>query len=110
MPGQLPFMAMYIGDYLRDTSHLSMAEHGAYHLILYAYWQNGGPISSDPERLRRIARASRDEWPSVMATVAEFFIDDGATWTHKRVELELEKARGRVEKAAKGGRASAARR
>src|SRR5690349_2380852 len=38
------FMPMYTGDMLRDTTHLSNAEFGAYHLLIYHYWDNREPL------------------------------------------------------------------
>ena len=33
----------YIGDYQRDTGHLSMVEHGSYTLMLDTYYATGRP-------------------------------------------------------------------
>lgn len=35
------WMPIYCGDYLKDTSDLSLAEHGAYFKLMMAYWQKG---------------------------------------------------------------------
>ena len=40
----LPYMQLYVADYLADTVHLDADEHGAYLLIIFNYWQTGKPI------------------------------------------------------------------
>ncbi|MDF3789060.1 DUF1376 domain-containing protein, partial [Enterobacter hormaechei] len=56
----LPYMQLYIADYLADTMHLSTEEHGAYLLLMFNYWQTGGPIPKNP--LYTIAQLSSDRW------------------------------------------------
>ena len=34
----LPYLPIWIGDYLKETRHLSTEEHGAYLLLLFQYW------------------------------------------------------------------------
>ena len=103
MPRALPYMPLYIGDYLADTGHLSAAEHGAYLLLLMHYWQRGEPLPSDDERLRRIAKIEPRQWSKVRRSIVDFFDDDGITWTHHRVETELERARCKSLKAREAG-------
>ncbi|EBU7151572.1 hypothetical protein DKU94_23725, partial [Salmonella enterica subsp. enterica serovar Typhimurium] len=52
----LPYMQLYIADYLADTMHLSAEEHGAYLLLMFNYWQTGRAIPKS--RLAKIARIS----------------------------------------------------
>lgn len=70
----------HLGDYARDTGHLTMAEHGAYSLLLDRYYATEKPI---PEVLAyRIARAhSPEDMAAVDAVLAEFFVprDSGGT-------------------------------
>ena len=65
----LPFMQLYVAEYLADTAHLSTEEHGAYLLLIFNYWQRGKPLPANPERLARIARLSNDRWTDVERTL-----------------------------------------
>lgn len=50
-----PWMPLWIGDYLKDTSHLCAAEHGAYLLLIMHYWQTGS-LPTEDRHLAMIAR------------------------------------------------------
>jgi uncharacterized protein YdaU (DUF1376 family) len=106
----LPFMPLYVADYLADAAHLSTVEHGAYLLLIMNYWQRGKPLPADDARLARIARLPLTEWDAIRDTLAEFFIEVDGEWTHKRVEQELGAVRQKSEQAKNAGRASAERR
>ena len=55
----------HIGDYLKDTAHLSLLEHGVYSRLLDVYYTRESPIpAADAERLpshkrRRIGQSIR---------------------------------------------------
>jgi len=84
----LPYMQLYVADYLADTMHLTTEEHGAYLLLIFNYWQTGKPIPKN--RLARIARASSDRWSEIESALSEFFEDDGEQWIHLRIERDIE--------------------
>ncbi len=101
----LPYMQLYIADYLADTMHLSTEEHGAYLLLMFNYWQTGRAIPKS--RLPKIARLSNDRWISVESSLKEFFSDNGSEWKHDRIERDLEGVRNSLEQKSAAGRASA---
>ncbi len=84
----LPYMQLYIADYLADTMHLSTEEHGAYLLLIFNYWQTGRPIPKN--RLAKIARVSDSRWAELHTVLTEFFEDDGESWIHLRIERDIE--------------------
>ena len=101
----LPYIQLYVADYLADTMHLTTEEHGAYLLIIFNYWQTGKPIPKN--RLARIARLSNDRWSSVELSLSEFFNDTGTEWQHTRIDMDLESVNGSLSQKSAAGKASA---
>ncbi len=101
----LPYMQLYVAEYLADTMHLSTEEHGAYLLIIFNYWQTGKPIPKP--RLPKIARLSNDRWISVEVSLSEFFNEVDDEWVHERIELDLEVVRMAQTQRVAAGKASA---
>lgn len=106
----LPYMPLYVADYLADAAHLSTVQHGAYLLLIMTYWQRGEPLPDNDKRLARIARMTDREWLDARDDLAEFFDVGRGIWAHGRIERELEKVRSKSDQARNAGRASAERR
>lgn len=67
----------HLGDYAKDTGHLTALEHGVYTLLLDWYYSNERPI---PEGLSvRIARGNPEETETVLR---EFFELTAIGWIH----------------------------
>lgn len=96
------WMPLFIGDYLADTIGLTNAEHGAYLLSMMAYWRKGESLTQKEMR----AACGKD-----FERVTEFYVWCDHRWHHKRIDIELAKARERSEVArAKALKGVAARR
>lgn len=95
----LPYMRLYIADYLADTAHLSATQHGAYMLLIMNYWQTGRALPANDVKLARIARMTPKEWAEHGPVLAEFFHDADGAWHHKRIEEELDAVRVKSDKA-----------
>jgi len=93
MTAKLPFMPLYVSDYLADTTHLTCEEHGAYLLLLIAMWKTGGTLPCDDIALARIARLPLPRWKKMRPNVIAFFLVEGAVLHHKRVTAEIEKSK-----------------
>ena len=104
-----PYLPLYVGDYLADTTHLTRSEHGAYLLLLMAMWRAGGRLPSDDGRLARLAMCSPDEWADMRSVILEFFKRRGGHIYSPRLQKELAKYDNRIERAKKGGKCSAAK-
>ncbi len=80
----------HLGDYAKDTSHLSMTEHGAYRLLMDHYYATEHPLPADLVALCRIARASsKAEKAAVQTVSASFFSLKNGFLEHKRVNVEI---------------------
>lgn len=86
-----PYMKLYVGDYLADTTHLTTVEHGAYTLLLMAMWRSGGSLPAADDNLARLARCTLAEWSAMKPTILAFFLRSRSRLTHKRVTKEMAK-------------------
>lgn len=97
----------HIGDYAKKAGHLSMLEHGAYTLILDAYYdRERAPTRA--EAIRQARARTPDELAAVDAVLADFFQLQGDVYVQSRVEEEFAKAEEQARKneanGKKGGR------
>lgn len=82
------WIAFYMGDYQRDTQHLTTEQHGAYFLLLQHCWQHG-QIPSEASSRAAVAKMTPAQWKRIAPVINSFFQDDG---TNKRATAEIEKA------------------
>ncbi len=88
----------HLGDFARDTAHLSQGQIGAYDLLMDWYYANERPLPTDMDDVCRIARAfTRDERQNVSKVLAAFFVESPEGFRQKRVEQELSDMRERRE-------------
>ena len=93
----------HLGDYAKDTLHLTMIEHGAYRLLLDRYYATEQGIPED--QAHRVARArTREEKQAVDTILSEFFTLDGDVWINGRAEEEIQKAKVRIDAAKNNGK------
>jgi uncharacterized protein YdaU (DUF1376 family) len=103
----IPWMALYPSDYLADTAHLTRAQSGSYMFLLMNYWQTGRALDNTDDRLALVARMTPEEWQSEKAILGEFFQIKKNKWTHKRVEVEIQKVLVKSVKNSENGRKGA---
>ena len=106
----LPYIQLYISDYLADTAHLTRAQSGSYMYLLMNYWQTGKALNNADERLALVARMTQDEWLIEKPILAEFFTVRGNKWSHARMEYDLERVLSKSKKASFAGSQSARKR
>ena len=84
----------HLGDYAKNTMHLSMLEQGAYRLLLDRYYATEKCLPADKKTIQRLVCArSDDEREAVDTVLEEFFVlmEDG--WHNARCDRDIEKYR-----------------
>lgn len=93
-----------IGDYRRDTSHLSLLEHGVYRQLLDTYYLSEQPIPEETEVVfRRLSARTDEEKRAVEMVLSEFFFRDNG-WHHKRCEDEIAQYHSKADRARSNGK------
>lgn len=88
----------HIGDYLKDTAHLSLIEHGVYTRLLDVYYTREHGFQ-EGEAHRLIGARSRDERAAVDTVLAEFFVNtSGGMWLQERCDREIARYQAKVER------------
>lgn len=104
-------MAMFWGDYTRDTGHLSNDAHGAYLMLIKHYWCSRQPLPDDNALLWRVSACrSLGAWLKLRPTIEKFFQIGDGLWRHKRIERELDDTNLRYARRALGAAKTNAKR
>lgn len=94
----------HLGDYAKDTRHLTLLEHGAYNVLMDWCYASERALPHDEAMLYRICAAfTKPEQQAVMSVIQQFFQERPEGWIQKRIEEELMKAhekRGKAKQAA----------
>jgi uncharacterized protein YdaU (DUF1376 family) len=95
-----------IGNYRRETTHLSLLEHGIYRSLLDTYYLGEGPLCGDDAKLMRTHNIrTTDEEKAFKNVISDFFIlQDGEYW-HEDCQDRIAKYQNKSEKARQSARA-----
>jgi uncharacterized protein YdaU (DUF1376 family) len=102
----LHYYTFNIGDYRRDTSHLSLLEHGIYRQLIDTYYLSEQPLCADDATLMRThCIRTADEKQALKNVLKDFFelLEDG--WHHRGCEKVIEQYRVKSEKASTSAKA-----
>lgn len=98
------FYKHHIGDYRRDTSHLTLIEHGAYRQLLDTYYLNEQPIPLETDLVfRRLLARTETEQQAIMTVLEEFFDRTEGGWVHGRCDAEIAEYHSRADLARANG-------
>lgn len=90
----------HLGDYMRDTAHLSMLEDAAYRRLIDAYYVREKALPTEPRECWKLARAtSKQERDAVDYVLKEFFelLEDG--YHQRRCDEEIARFQDKQRKA-----------
>ena len=110
----LPYFPMYPTDFEADTSHLTLAEDGAYNRLLRLCWMTPGCSLPDDDVwiFRRMRAHSDDDKTAILNVVGEFFTRKSGRVFSARLQREAlladEAHKKRVLAGQKGGRSAKA--
>jgi len=94
----------HIGDYRRDTAHLSLLEHGAYRQLLDMYYLSETNIPEETEVVyRRLCARTDEEKKAIDTVLAEFFKRENG-WSHKRCDHEISEYQSKADRARSNGK------
>jgi uncharacterized protein YdaU (DUF1376 family) len=95
-----------IGDYRRQTTHLSLLEHGIYRSLLDTYYLNEAPLCSDDAKLMRTHCIRTDEEVAAFENVlADFFTKTENGYFHGACEKVIDKYKEKSQKASNSAKA-----
>lgn len=101
----------HISDFNNATRHLSRLERSIYRDLIELYYDSEEPIDDDLTKIaRKIIATTPEEKAAIEVILGEYFSLVQGFWFHQRCEEEISKYRDKSEKAAKAGKASAAKR
>jgi len=92
------YFEMYPGDYLKDTTRLSLNDHGVYFKLMLAYYSEEQALPSSLAELYVIAGAITSADKAAVKKVAERYFpvaEDGLRHS-KRCDEQIAKAQGRI--------------
>ena len=101
------YYSKYPGDYLRDTPHLTLAQHGAYNLLLdYYYSRDGKAFPRDRRVIYRMLRADTPaEREAVDSVLDEFWFETADGWENQKANEVMAQVRVIQEKRRKAAQA-----
>lgn len=99
-----PYMQFYPADYLADTMHLTVEEHGAYLKLLFCMWQAGGWLVDDDIKIARILLLTTSRWRKIKVTLEPFFVYENGKFSQKKLQKTLDFSLKKSEKNSRNGR------
>lgn len=104
------FYEHHIGDYQKKTAHLSLLEHGAYFLMMQAFYATEKPLPTGKVLYRMLRAASKPERAAIDSIVSQFWQKTAHGLVNSRGNRELAAYRAFLDKQSANGKSGAAKR
>ncbi len=86
------FFKLFIGDYQRDTGALSLAEHGAYMMMLQHYYATELPLPTGGALYRLMRAQTKLERDAIDAIARRFWVEKDDCLVNSRAIVEIARA------------------
>lgn len=83
------FYKHHIGDYLKKTAHLTLAEHGAYLLMLQTYYATEAPLPKGEVLFRVLRATTKLEREAVTAILRQYWVETNDGYVNDRADEEI---------------------
>jgi uncharacterized protein YdaU (DUF1376 family) len=94
-----------IADYRKDTTHLSMLEHGAYRQLLDWHYLEQAPIPLETEVVfRRLSARTNEERLAIEIVLKEMFVRTDEGYIQHRVMQEIDQYSAKADRARDNGK------
>ena len=94
-----------IADYRKDTTHLTLLEHGCYRQLLDQYYLDEKPLPADEDKLFRLFNArTEDEKNAIRNVLNDFWTKTEDGYVQGRSKTEIELYKDRLETASKSAK------
>ena len=95
-----------IGDYRKDTAHLSLLEHGIYRQLIDTYYTKEGKLEADMDNLMRThSIRNADEVRAFENVIKDFFVEQDGMLTHRGCDKVIAEIYEKSDKAKASARA-----
>jgi uncharacterized protein YdaU (DUF1376 family) len=92
----------HVGDYRRDTGHLTLLEHGIYRQLIDLYYITEKPL--DASAMRLVCVRTAEEEQAYKRVLADFFHERKGKYFHKRCDFEISRYKDKSSKATDSAR------
>lgn len=99
------YYKFHIGDYRKDTMHLTRLEHSIYRDLIDLYYLEEKPIPNETQWvIRRLRLITQEEKDALQSVLSDFFSLENGVFRHKKIDDDLESYRQNSDKNKENGK------